>query len=34
MTAEKKRLIEDRDKVKNWRKFGPYLTERQMGNCA
>ena len=31
MTAEKKRLIEDRDKVKNWRKFGPYLTERQWG---
>lgn len=31
MTAEKKRLIEDRDKKKNWRKFGPYLTERQWG---
>jgi hypothetical protein len=31
MTAETKRLIEDRDKQKNWRKFGPYLTERQWG---
>ncbi|MEO7991790.1 MAG: glucosidase [Chryseolinea sp.] len=31
MTAEKKRLIEDRDQKKKWRKFGPYLTERQWG---
>jgi Glycosyl hydrolase family 63 C-terminal domain len=31
MTAEKQRLIEDRDKIRNWRKFGPYLTERQWG---
>jgi len=31
MTAEKKRLIEDRDKKQNWRKFGPYLAERQWG---
>ncbi|MBX2901379.1 MAG: glucosidase [Cyclobacteriaceae bacterium] len=31
MTAEKLRLIEDRDKVKNWRQWGPYLTERQWG---
>jgi len=31
MTAEKQRLIEDRDKVKNWRQWGPYLTERQWG---
>lgn len=31
MTAEKQRLIEDRDKKKNWRKFGPYLAERQWG---
>jgi len=30
-TAEKNRLIEDRDKKKAWRKFGPYLTERQWG---
>jgi len=29
--AEKTRLIEDRDKTKDWRKFGPYLTERQWG---
>ena len=31
MSAEKERLIEDRDQKKNWRKFGPYLTERQWG---
>ncbi|MEJ7644159.1 MAG: glucosidase [Chryseolinea sp.] len=31
MTTEKARLLEDRDKKKNWRKFGPYLTERQWG---
>jgi len=31
MTSEERRLIEDRDKVKNWRKYGPYLTERQWG---
>jgi hypothetical protein len=31
MTAERQRLIEDRDKKKNWRKFGPYLSERQWG---
>lgn len=31
MTQEEIRLTEDRDKKKNWRKFGPYLTERQWG---
>ena len=31
MTAERRRLTDDRDKKKNWRKFGPYLTERQWG---
>jgi hypothetical protein len=31
MTAEKERLIEDRDKKKNWRRFGPYVAERQWG---
>lgn len=31
MTAEKKRLIEDQQKKKDWRKFGPYLSERQWG---
>lgn len=31
MTAEKQRLIDDRDKKVNWRKFGPYLSERQWG---
>jgi hypothetical protein len=30
-TKEKQRLIDDRDKRANWRKFGPYLTERQWG---
>jgi hypothetical protein len=29
--TEKQRLIDDRDKKKNWRQFGPYLTERQWG---
>ncbi|WP_333821185.1 MGH1-like glycoside hydrolase domain-containing protein [Ohtaekwangia sp.] len=29
MNSEKARLEEDHAKVKNWRKFGPYLTERQ-----
>jgi len=31
MIEEKKRLLEDRDKIKDWRKFGPYLAERQWG---
>jgi hypothetical protein len=31
MTAEKQRLIEDRDRLKNWRQWGPYLTDRQWG---
>ena len=31
MTQEETRLIEDRDKKKNWKKWGPYLTERQWG---
>jgi hypothetical protein len=31
ITKEKQRLIEDRDKLANWRKFGPYVTERQWG---
>jgi len=31
MNAEKKRLIEDRDNGVPWRKFGPYLSERQWG---
>jgi hypothetical protein len=31
MTAEKNRLIEDKARIKNWRKFGPYLSERQWG---
>ncbi len=31
MNKEQLRLIQDRDRKKNWRKFGPYLTERQWG---
>jgi hypothetical protein len=31
VTEEKKRLIEDKEKKKDWRKFGPYLSERQWG---
>jgi hypothetical protein len=31
MTEERKRLIEDKEKKKDWRKFGPYLSERQWG---
>lgn len=31
MLAEKKRLIEDRDKKKRWRRWGPYMSERQWG---
>jgi len=31
MTSEKKRLLDDKDGNKKWRKFGPYLTERQWG---
>lgn len=31
MNKEERRLVADRDKQKNWRKFGPYLTERQWG---
>ncbi len=31
IVAEKQRLLEDKTKQKDWRKFGPYLTERQWG---
>lgn len=31
MTPEKKRLEEDFNKEKHWRRWGPYLTERQWG---
>ncbi len=31
MNTEKKRLDEDRDGKQNWRKWGPYLSERQWG---
>ena len=28
-SQEEKRLKEDRDRVKYWKKFGPYTAERQ-----
>ena len=31
MNREQKRLIEDRDHVTSWHKWGPYLSERQWG---
>ena len=31
MTAERRRLEEQRTGVKNWRRWGPYLAERQWG---
>lgn len=31
MTIEEKRLIEDREKKAYWRRWGPYLSERQWG---
>ena len=29
--AETKRLGEDSDREKNWKRWGPYLSERQWG---
>ena len=29
LTEEEKRLKEDRDRVKYWKKWGPYVSERQ-----
>ncbi|MGH7891800.1 MAG: hypothetical protein ACREN0_05980, partial [Thermodesulfobacteriota bacterium] len=31
LTAEEKRLREDREKKAYWKKWGPYLSERQWG---
>jgi hypothetical protein len=31
MTAEERRLAEDRDRTAYWRRWGPYLSERQWG---
>jgi hypothetical protein len=31
VTAERKRLVEDKEKKRLWRKFGPYLADRQWG---
>src|SRR5580658_6726786 len=29
LTAEHQRLIEDRERTRNWKRWGPYLSERQ-----
>ncbi|HLU89400.1 MAG TPA: hypothetical protein VKZ51_06160 [Cyclobacteriaceae bacterium] len=31
MTTERKKLSENRERYKHWKKWGPYLTERQWG---
>ncbi|HEY6565447.1 MAG TPA: glucosidase, partial [Pirellulaceae bacterium] len=31
ITAEEQRLVEARDRVANWQRWGPYLSERQWG---
>ena len=31
MTAEERRLKENQDRSAHWRRWGPYLTERQWG---
>jgi len=31
MTAEDQRLLESKQRVKNWQRWGPYLSERQWG---
>ena len=31
LTAEEKRLEEDKEKKGHWRRWGPYLSERQWG---
>ena len=31
MTKEELRLQEDRDRKVNWKRWGPYLSERQWG---
>jgi hypothetical protein len=33
-TVEEQRLLEAREKQIPWRKWGPYLSERQWGNGA
>ncbi|MFC7335550.1 glucosidase [Haloferula chungangensis] len=32
MSLEKQRLVEDRNRQKNWKRWGPYLSERQWGS--
>ena len=32
MPLEKQRLLEDRNREKNWKRWGPYLSERQWGS--
>jgi hypothetical protein len=31
MNVERQRLVEDREWIKHWKKWGPYLTDRQWG---
>ena len=31
MTREHERLLEDRQREQNWKRWGPYLSERQWG---
>jgi hypothetical protein len=31
LTAEHQRLLEDRQRIANWKRWGPYLSERQWG---
>ena len=31
MTAEERRLQEDHSRKANWKRWGPYLSERQWG---
>lgn len=34
LSAEEKRLKEDRDRVRYWKKWGPYVAERQWATGA
>ena len=31
LDAESQRLLEDAQRARNWKRWGPYLTERQWG---
>jgi hypothetical protein len=34
LTAEEKRLEDSRDHTKHWKRWGPYLSERQSGTVG